>query len=129
MTVATDTKEASLYDQLGGAAAVDATVENFYRRVLGDPLLSPFFADTDMERQIRKQKTFLTMAFGGPANYSGEGLRSAHSRAREQGMGEKHFDAVVGHLRETLQELEVASGLIGRVEAICDSVRADVLGR
>ena len=30
------TEEASLYDQIGGEAAVDAAVELFYRKVLSD---------------------------------------------------------------------------------------------
>lgn len=128
MTVANGTKEASLYEQLGGADAVDAAVEDFYRRVLRDSLLAPFFADTDMERQIQKQKAFLTMAFGGPAHYNGQDLRSAHARERDNGMDGRHFEAVVTHLRETLQELQVAPELIGQVEAICGSVRGDVLG-
>jgi len=30
----------ALYDQIGGAAAVDAAVDIFYRRVLGDPSIA-----------------------------------------------------------------------------------------
>lgn len=129
MTLVNDTQQASLYEQLGGAQAVDAAVERFYRRVLRDPLLAPFFTDTDMELQMQKQKAFLTMAFGGPAHYSGKDLRSAHVRERANGMDGRHFDAVVGHLRDTLSELQVAAELIDQVETICGSVRGDVLGQ
>lgn len=56
----------SLYEQLGGQPAVDAAVDIFYRKVLSDDRISHFFEGVDMDRQIGKQKAFLTMAFGGP---------------------------------------------------------------
>jgi hemoglobin len=55
----------SLYEQLGGEAAVDAAVDVFYRKVLSDDRVSSFFDDIDMDQQIAKQKAFLTMVFGG----------------------------------------------------------------
>ena len=48
----------SLYEQLGGAPAVDAAVDVFYRKVLSDDRVSRFFDDVDMDRQIAKQKSF-----------------------------------------------------------------------
>lgn len=57
----------SVYDQIGGAAAVDAAVDIFYRKVLTDDRISRFFDDVDMDRQSAKQKAFLTMVLGGPA--------------------------------------------------------------
>jgi hemoglobin len=69
----------SLFDRLGGRAAVEAAVELFYEKVLADDLLSPFFANTDMTRQRAQQKAFLTFAFGGPNNYTGQDLRTAHA--------------------------------------------------
>ncbi len=52
----------SLYERLGGEKAVNAAVELFYRRVLADGRIARFFEDVDMEDQIAKQKSFLTMA-------------------------------------------------------------------
>ena len=40
---------ASLYDQLGGEPAIQLTVDLFYKRVLRDPQLMPFFSDKDMD--------------------------------------------------------------------------------
>ncbi len=64
-------EEKALFEQIGGEGAVDAAVDLFYRKVLADDDLAPFFESTDMEEQHKKQKAFLTMAFGGPNNYSG----------------------------------------------------------
>lgn len=119
----------SLYDELGGAAAIDAAVDIFYRKVLGDDRIARFFEDVDMERQAAKQKGFLTMVFGGPNNYSGKDMRVAHARLRPMGLDDSHVDAVIEHLGGTLAELGVSDDKIARVAAIADSVRDDILGR
>lgn len=119
----------SLFEQLGGAAAVDAAVDIFYRKVLVDDRLSRFFEDVDMDRQAAKQKAFLTMVFGGPANYTGLDMRKGHVRLVKLGMNDSHVDAVIELLGETLSELGVPAEKIGQVAAIAESVRDDVLSR
>jgi hemoglobin len=118
-----------LYQRLGGAPAVDAAVDRFYRRLLADERVAHFFDDTDMDGQIAKQKAFLTMAFGGPHEYTGRDMRSAHAPLVERGLSDQHVDIVVEHLGGTLKELGVDDGAIGEVAAIAESVRADVLNR
>jgi hemoglobin len=119
-----------LYEQLGGEAAVNAAVDSFYRKVLVDERISRFFEGVDMERQHAKQKAFLTVAFGGPNNYSGKDMREGHAHlVKEMGLSDEHFDAVVELLGATLQELGVADDLIEQVAAIAESTRNDVLGR
>lgn len=56
----------SLYEQLGGAPAVEAAADNFYGRVRADAGIRHFFEGVDMARQRRARTAFLTMAFGGP---------------------------------------------------------------
>ncbi len=119
----------SLYDELGGAAAVDAAVDIFYRKVLNDKRINRFFTDIDMTRQAAKQKAFLTMAFGGPNKYTGRSMRAAHRPAVAQGLNDAHFDAVVELLGQTLAELGVKSELIAKVAAIAETTRNDVLNR
>jgi hemoglobin len=111
-------------EQIGGSAAVDAAVDIFYRRVLNDTTISDFFDDIDMDRQIAKQKAFLTMAFGGPNQYSGKDMRDAHKHMK---IREEHFNAVAGHLQGTLQELNVPQHLVDEVLSIAASTHDDVL--
>jgi hemoglobin len=119
----------SLFEELGGFPAVDAAVDIFYRRVLADDRISRFFEDVDMDAQREKQKAFLTMVFGGPREYQGKDLRTAHARLVENGLDDSHFDAVAGHLQATLERLDVPAELIEQVMAIAGSTRPDVLGR
>ena len=115
---------ASVFEQIGGSIAVDAAVDIFYRKVLSDPVISHFFDTVDMDRQIGKQKAFLTMAFGGPNGYSGKDMRNAHRHMR---LTEEHFQAVATHLLATLQELNVPQHLIDEVMKIAASTHDDVL--
>jgi hemoglobin len=120
----------SLYEQLGGEAAVNAAVDIFYRKVLSDHRINRFFDNTDIEKQAAKQKAFLTMAFGGPNNYSGVDMRQAHDHlVKKLGLDDSHFDAVMEDLTATLVELNVPQNLIDQVAAIAESTRNDVLGR
>lgn len=121
-----ETKMASLYERIGGEAAVDAAVDIFYRKVLADDRINQFFDDVDMEGQIAKQKAFLTMVFGGPNSYSGKDLREGH---KHMNLTEEHFDAVIENLAATLTELGVPEAEIGEIAGIGMSVKDDVLNR
>jgi len=127
--MSTTPKQASLYEQLGGEPAVNAAVDIFYRKVLKDNRINKFFEGVDMDKQIAKQKGFLTMVFGGPANYSGKDMRAGHAHLVQRGLNDSHVDAVVELLGQTLSELGVAKPLIDQVAALANSVRNDVLSR
>lgn len=120
----------SLYEEIGGEAAVDAAVDLFYSKVLVDDRIKHFFEGIPMERLRGHQKSFLTVAFGGPNKYSGRGMKAAHSKmVKEMGLNDTHFDAVMDNLGATLTELNVPADLIGQAAAIAESTREDVLGR
>ena len=119
----------SLYTEIGGEGAVNAAVDIFYRKVLKDDRIKRFFEGVDMNKQAAKQKAFLTMAFGGPNNYTGEDMRKGHAHLVTRGLNDSHFDAVVENLGATLAELKVPANLIAQVAAIAETTRKDVLGR
>ncbi|MHB1432431.1 MAG: group I truncated hemoglobin [Streptosporangiaceae bacterium] len=121
------TSAVSLYERLGGSVAIQGVTEVFYRKVLADELLSTYFDDVDMDRQIAKQAAFLTMALGGPASYTGRDLRTAHAGLGH--LGDEHFNGVVGHLAATLREFGVSDADIAEVGVVAESVRSDVLNR
>jgi hemoglobin len=119
----------SLFEQLGGEAAVDAAVEVFYKKVLEDHRIYRFFDNVDMEKQAAKQKAFLTMAFGGPSHYSGKDLRAGHAKLVKMGLDDSHFNAVLKNLEATLIELGVEKELVEQVNALAETTRHDVLGK
>ena len=119
----------SLYEKLGGEPAVNAAVDIFYRKMLTDDRVSRFFEGVDMDRQAAKQTAFLTMVFGGPAEYSGKDMYEGHKHLIKMGLDDSHVDVVIENLGATLTELGVANDLIQEVASIANSVRDDVLGR
>ena len=119
----------TLYERLGGEPAVSQAVEIFYRKVLSDDRISHFFDDVDMDRQVAKQKSFLTMVFGGPNDYTGKDMRDGHKHLVERGLNDSHVDAVIEHLGATLSELGADEAAIQEVADIANSARDDVLNR
>jgi hemoglobin len=119
----------SLYEDLGGTAAVEQAVDIFYRKMLMDERVAPYFEAVDMDRQRGKQKAFLTMVLGGPNNYTGKDMRTAHAHLVKRGLADLHVDIVIEHLGATLKELGATDAQIAQVAAIANSVRDDVLGR
>ena len=119
----------SLYTDLGGPQALDAVVDAFYKKVLADDRVNGFFANTDMAQQARKQKLFLTFAFGGPNKYTGKNMTDGHAHLVARGLNDSHVDAIVEILGATLKEFDVPEEKIAEVAAVANSVRDAVLGR
>ena len=118
-----------IYDDLGGAAAVERAVDIFYRKMLLDDRVAAYFESVDMDGQRAKQKAFLTMVLGGPNHYGGKDMRQAHAHLVARGLTDVHVDVVIEHLGETLKELGATERQIAEVAGIANSVRNDVLGR
>ncbi|WP_017327530.1 group 1 truncated hemoglobin [Synechococcus sp. PCC 7336] len=122
----------TLYEKLGGKAAVDLAVDKFYEKVLADERVKHFFANTDMQKQRQHQKSFMTYAFGGAENWQGRSMREAHKQlADEMGLSDIHFDAIAENLVATLVELDIPQESIDEVVQIVGSVehRNEVLNR
>lgn len=118
-----------LYDRVGGSKAMEIAVDLFYRKVLADELVGRFFEDVDIAGQRLKQKNFLSMAFGGPYQFSGQDLRKAHGHLVEKlGLRKEHFDRVLQLFSDTLQELNVSEKEREGMVSILESSRDDVLG-
>jgi len=106
--------QSSIYEIIGGQAALEPVVDDFYDRVLADPELRGFFAGSSMTRLKGRQVEFFAAALGGPRPYTGASLRDAH---RGRGIEQKHFDLVAGHLVAALGAAGVPPGVIDRIAA------------
>lgn len=119
----------SYYDQVGGEPAMEKAVQIFYRKILKDQSIKHFFNDIDMNLQIKKQKAFFTLLFGGPNEYTGKDLKTGHAHLVTRGLNDSHFDAVVGHLKSTLEELAIPEAILTDIYAKAEAARSAVLGR
>jgi|SoiMethySBSTD1v2_1073268.scaffolds.fasta_scaffold4390079_1 hemoglobin len=114
----------TLFDAIGGDPAIAAAVEAFYRRVLADPALAPFFADTNVDRLQAHQRAFLTLALRGSGTYNGRTMRAAHA---DRGITDADFDRVAMHLGATLAALDVPAELIEQIIGGIAPLRPDIV--
>jgi truncated hemoglobin YjbI len=118
-----------LYERIGGRKKINDAVELFYRKVLADARLQPFFAGVDMKHLHARQSMFLSMLMGGEMVYTGREIRAAHSQPRTHGMDDSHFDLLLAHFRAALEELGIASEPVSEIIARLEKTRKDVLNR
>jgi len=116
----------TLYERLGGEAAMMEAVSRFYEKVLADARLGGYFEALDMDQQVTKQVAFMSWALAGPKEYRGRDLRSAHAAL---GLADVHFDAVAMHLAATLADLGVSEADADEALSVIAGTRNDVLGR
>ena len=114
----------SIYDEIGGRAAVDAAVANFYQRVLADPALAPYFEGVDIDRLKRHQRAFIGMALGGPVAYAGRDMKAAHAGLD---VTAEAFASVVSHLVDTLTMLGVPGDTIATIGGALAPLQADIV--
>ena len=119
----------SLYDQLGGKKTVDKAAAILYVNILRDDRINYFFENVDIEKQKRKMSTFLTNICGGPSLYLGKTMKKVHKNAVDNGLNDKHVDAMMECVGATLKELEIENDLIKKVISVIEEHRDDVLGR
>jgi hemoglobin len=115
----------NVYDALGGRAALTAAVNNFYERLLADPVLGPFFGGKVGDRHRRYVVTILAEALGGPEKYRGPDIAGAHHGL---GISDAHFDRAASHLVATLDELGVPGHLAERIVGVVAGARPAVVG-
>ena len=114
----------SLYDRLGGGAAVSAVVDNFVARCAGDSRINPKFARTDVPRLKSMLVDQVTEASGGPATYAGRSMRDTH---RGMGVTAAEFDALVEDLVATLNEFNVPEMEQGELLGVLGPLRPDIV--
>lgn len=102
----------TLYERAGGEPGISKLVEDFYQRVLGDPLLAPFFAHVPMDTLRRMQVEFFSSALGGPLGYSGQPLAHVH---QGRGITRDHLRRFTGHLLVTLEALKLSRQDVQRI--------------
>jgi hemoglobin len=113
-----------LYDKYGGFATISQIVHAFYDKVLASPSLDPYFANVKMEALIDHQTKFLCKVLGGPDNYVGRAMRTAH---QGHDISAEAFAEVAGLLKESLEEAHVEPADVTAILEVVASVRGDVV--
>ena len=98
----------SIYERIGGDAAIQALVDIAIPALREDPELKGFFDKMPLEYHKKMQFKFFVTALGGPVLYDGKNMKKAHEG---RGITKRHFDVVVNHVVLAMQELNVPEGI------------------
>lgn len=114
VSISAFSQEKSLYDRLGGKAALDAVVGDFAGRVLADTRINKKFAKTNAPRLVKNLTEFLCAATGGGCKYMGLDMKKSH---KNMGVTSGEFGALVEDLVATLDKFNVPAKEKGEVLA------------
>jgi hemoglobin len=115
----------TIYDEIGGAAAVTVVVDRFYERLVADPSVSHYFTGKDLVRLKAHQRALVTVALGGTSEtYTGRLMGPAHAGLD---ITDEAFDAILGHLQAVLVDAGVGTTTVGKVMAILEPLRPEVV--
>ncbi|HBH54500.1 MAG TPA: group 1 truncated hemoglobin [Planctomycetaceae bacterium] len=120
-------QRASLYERLGGYDAISATARNLLPRLQGDPQLGRFWAHRGADGILREQQLlidFLCQSAGGPLYYRGRDMVTTHRGMR---ISSSDWDLFLGHLRDTLNDLQVPAAEQQDVLNFIESTRGDIV--
>lgn len=97
------------YRRIGGDPAIQAIAETVLRKLLRDAKLRPFLDEIKLEALVYQQTYFLKTVFGayGEEQKRPESLREFYRQQISARLDEANLDFAVGHLENSLIELDV----------------------
>jgi hemoglobin len=136
----------ALFDRLGGEQGIGKIMDDFLPRVLQDPRVnwqrksvkagalsflrkggeSVAWSATD-ENVVNLKKhlvQFIVLATGGPVQYDGKEMKSAHAGMR---IANPEFDAVLGDLKASLDRLQIPNKEQKELLSIMESTRPQIV--
>ncbi len=125
----------SLYDRLGGEAAITAVVNDFVNNSAADPNINFTRKGTGKEwnatpEAVERLKKLLVEqigeATGGPQRYSGRDMKTAHKGMK---ITDAEFNHLAAQLTLSLKRFGVKDQEAGELVAIVAGMRGDIVGQ
>lgn len=137
-------QQQTLYARLGGAAAIDAILDDFLSRVIQDPRVNwsrqgvtsggmlgigeqdvSWKSDpASLGRLKRHMAQFIALATGGPAEYQGKPMKDSH---KGMNISNVEFDAAVGDLKASLDACQIPTQEQKELLAIIETTRPQIV--
>jgi hemoglobin len=116
--------DASLFDRLGGEAAITAVVHEFLKKCASDPIIKKRFEGANLPRLRNKLIEQLVAATGGPRVYTGLDMRTAHAGMN---ITEAEFNALVKNLIVTMKEFKVPQREQNEILGALGPMKSDIV--
>ena len=114
----------SLYERLGGQPAVEAVVHASLQRIVKDPRVKDYFAQSDLGPLEKHFIQLTCVVTGGPCKYEGHGMKEGHERLH---ITNAAFDAVLEDIFFTLRKFKVGGDEQDELIAILNAQRKDIV--
>lgn len=115
---------ASLFDDLGGEPNLTRIVDGMVARSLADPRIKDIFDNTNTDRLRRHLKGLFCEVSGGPCRYTGQTMVGSHAHL---GLRMRDMNAVVEHLRDSMEESGVPFRAQNRLLALLAPLHRDIV--
>jgi len=118
------TANKSLYDRLGGKAAITAVIDTFVAKVAADPRINKKFARSNIPRVKTELVDQVCAETGGPCAYTGRSMKETH---RNMGVTEGEFNALVEDLTAALNVFKVPAREQNELVTALGSMKGDIV--
>ena len=118
--------EATLYERLGSAEGIETIVDGLMERHLKNPTVSKYFRHLDQDWIRNSVIAFLAVGTGGPSNYVGADMVTAHAHLK---LTDEEFDSAVADVVASVKASGAEQDAVNEVEAILLSFRSQVVTR
>ena len=122
----TPPKQQSLYDRLGGQAAISAVVDDFVGNVAADARINRRFAGTDIPHLKASLVDQICAASGGPCTYGGPDMKTAHKGMR---IRDNEWDALVEDLVKSLDKFKVPAQEKNELLTALGGMKPQIVGK
>jgi len=116
----------TLYERLGGEAAIKAVVDEFVANVGADTRINQYFANANLDRLKGHLVNQIGQASGGPQQYTGRDMKTAHAG---MGIDEPAFNALVEDLVKALDKFSVPEQEKSELLAVLGPMKGDIVER
>ncbi|WP_241762250.1 group I truncated hemoglobin [Euryhalocaulis caribicus] len=116
--------DATLYEDLGGADAVERIAHGAIDRSVADPRIGHTFENSNVDRVKRLLTEQICDLTGGPCEYSGQTMEASH---KGLALDTADFNALVENLQDAMDEEGVGFRTQNRLLAILAPMHRDVV--
>ena len=116
----------TLFDKYGGLPTVSQIVHDFYRDVLANDMLKPYFKGINMSVLMDHQVKLFSHVLGGPVQFDLSRLKKAH---QDLAINDDAFQEVAQILQETLEDAGMEDGDVSTVMGIVASTYNDIVSQ
>ena len=119
------TTQKPLYERLGGEPGVRRIANDVLDKNSNNPIIGYHFRNIDMQKLKQLVFEFFSMGTGGPHNYAGRDMRTAHTGMN---ISEKEWVSATDDMLWALAKNGIAQEEKNEVIAILESQKGDVVG-